>query len=320
MKNKIMKKTLVTTILSFLILMLPCVSNVHSETVFENGSTGNRYSVIVGIDDYEKNGMDLHRPAEIAKCIYESLSSKPGWYEENIKLLTDKKATKQGIIDALDWLESVSTDEDVVVFTFAGHGSIVPDDNGDERFDQVIVPQDAGDDYDDFISDDELNQELSEVKAKGMYIVIDSCFSGGFNDLGEKDTSEYNIFKKYNDFNFNFTSTLSKSENRVVFMSSLPSTATYNIKTPKDGNIGVTDGIPRAIENGETTAEGISEYTKNWWLNHPTIIITMIKDILFYLILLSPAQIIFYLLHGHFYAALPVPHMIDNYPGELQII
>jgi hypothetical protein len=103
-------------------------------------------------------------------------------------------------------------------------------------------------------------------------------------------------------------------------MSSLPSTATYSLKTPKDGRIGVTDGISRAIDSGETSAEGISEYTKDWWLSHPIVMVTIITDIILYFGILSIVQIIFYLLYGYFYAALPLPHMIDNYPGELQLV
>ena len=50
----------------------------------------------------------------------------------DIRLLTDGKATKDAILDGLDWIERQTTQHDVAMIFLAGHG--VTDKNGDYYF------------------------------------------------------------------------------------------------------------------------------------------------------------------------------------------
>jgi hypothetical protein len=301
----------------FLISFIPCFSALELETqnIDSNNNSGTKYAIIIGIGEYESPPNRLYRPALIAQDIYDSLLGKDGWYESNMKLLTDQQATKSNIFQALEWAESVSTHEDIVVITFAGHGITIKDDNdGDERFDQAIVTQDEN-----FITDDRLNMELVEINAKGFYIVIDSCYSGGFDDLGEYSIQD-DVFNNHHMFKESFLNTMS-GNNRVLFLTSLPFTATYSTLTIIDGRIAVTDGISRAIDEGKTSAEDISIFTRNWWYSHPKVIINMFTTLFMHVNpLFDLMQILSYIFKGQLITPFAVPHMIDNFPGDLQLI
>lgn len=97
------------------------------------------------------------------------------------QVLLDGQATKAAILRGLQWLARQNAD--VAYFIFSGHGSRVPDTDGDEarqgsgtKYDQAIVPVDyqrAG-----FIIDDELGANYATFPASTRLIVhLDSCFS-----------------------------------------------------------------------------------------------------------------------------------------------
>jgi hypothetical protein len=93
--------------------------------------------------------------------------------------LLDEYATKANIIGALKMITAKGSYWGRLLWTFSGHGTPVPDRNGDEvdGFDEAIVPVDyktAG-----VIVDD----EIAEIMAARRYgtrwcVIADSCFSG----------------------------------------------------------------------------------------------------------------------------------------------
>jgi hypothetical protein len=75
----------------------------------------NHYALIVGITEY-KGGVEYESSAQEAKNMEMTLCDE-GWHGTNIKLLTDDQATRNGILDGLEWL---SNQEGTVVFYFNG--------------------------------------------------------------------------------------------------------------------------------------------------------------------------------------------------------
>src|SRR5262245_60778831 len=55
-----------------------------------------------------------------------------GFAEENMTLLTDTQATREGILNAFDALVAATGTDDMVVIHYAGHGSQMTDVEGDE--------------------------------------------------------------------------------------------------------------------------------------------------------------------------------------------
>jgi hypothetical protein len=87
-------------------------------------------------------------------------------------LLTDDAATNMGIRDELDRLRKTSSDDDLVVVAFSGHGSsthaLVPYDADPNQIDQTSLPL------------DEFATLLNKISASTLLCILD-CFSGGYD-------------------------------------------------------------------------------------------------------------------------------------------
>lgn len=104
--------------------------------------------------------------------------------EQDICILTDEAATRQGILDGLDWLVTGAGEGDVLVFHFSGHGSQVDDIHGDEWDcrDEIIIPYDH--DWGNPLRDDDLKEKFDRVPLQANLIILsDSCHSGTINKL-----------------------------------------------------------------------------------------------------------------------------------------
>ena len=131
-------------------------------------------ALCVGINNYPGTDSDLYG------CVNDMLD----WsyllknaFGFSVKTLQNENATKQNIEGELadDLLHT--TNEDVYVFTFSGHGSFIPDKDGDEPdgVDEVLVPYDFNK---GFIVDDTLNKLLSSVANGTVVFISDCCHSG----------------------------------------------------------------------------------------------------------------------------------------------
>lgn len=111
---------------------------------------------------------------------------------ECIETITNEKATKKGILSALERLTKIAGKGDAVYIHFSGHGQQVTDLDGDEEdgFDEAWVPYDAWKKYvagvyegENHIIDDEINVCLKKLRAKvgakgRITLVSDACHSG----------------------------------------------------------------------------------------------------------------------------------------------
>ena len=98
----------------------------------------------------------------------------------NIRLLTDERATTQAIRDRLEWLVKDAKAGDVLVFHYSGHGAQVRDRDGDElkdHMDEMICPYDL--DWDNPFTDDDLHNIFKDLKPEvNLTVVLDCCHSG----------------------------------------------------------------------------------------------------------------------------------------------
>lgn len=147
-----------------------------------------KFALLVGIDNYKYPD----RVSSLAGCVNDVkdmenlLVSKFQFPQSNIRILTNERATHQGIIDAFKThLIDQAQRDDIIVFHYSGHGSLMKDEeNGDEPdgWDETIVPYDSrdpeGTTFD--INDDQLNELLMglSAKCKNVSYIFDSCHSG----------------------------------------------------------------------------------------------------------------------------------------------
>ena len=135
---------------------------------------GTRRALCVGVNAYA--GQPL------AGC----LADVESWYRVldragfAVSRLLDQEATRDNIMGRLKQMIAESRAGDVIVFQYAGHGTQMPDRNGDEKksgWDQAIVPYD----YENgtFLLDDELGEIYAGVPAGvNLTCFMDCCHSG----------------------------------------------------------------------------------------------------------------------------------------------
>ena len=94
-------------------------------------------------------------------------------------MLTDGAATKKAMQAGIKALVRDSKKGDVALLHYSGHGSNVPDDNGDEADgrDEILCPADL--DWDDPLRDDWLRTTLDGLQAGvSLTVIMDCCHSG----------------------------------------------------------------------------------------------------------------------------------------------
>ncbi|MDD5389854.1 MAG: caspase family protein [Gallionellaceae bacterium] len=145
-----------------------------------------RRALLVGINDY-RGISDLHGCVNDVTNMRDVLRSYLGFTNKEIRVATDARATKAGILSRLDWLVKGAKAGDFLVFHYSGHGSQIRDRDGDELedgMDELICPHDF--DWDGtYILDDDLNA-IFKTLPKGVLleVFLDSCHSGtGLRDV-----------------------------------------------------------------------------------------------------------------------------------------
>ena len=140
-------------------------------------------ALLVGIDDY-KHARVPGTPGALAdaNAMSRVLTQAYGFEKKDIKLLTGPSATAENILKQFqEWLVDGSSPGDRVFFYYAGHGSQLEDDNGDEDdgWDETLAPYDvvpgSGDNQ---IRDDMMDAKISSLSGRRAVLLFDSCHSG----------------------------------------------------------------------------------------------------------------------------------------------
>jgi hypothetical protein len=178
-----MKHTMKRTFVAFMMLcLLGCTP----------AAFGARRALLVGIADYkvlppspsrDRSIVDLKGPLNDVAAIKDALVSFYGFSEDEIRVLTDEQATRRQIEATFhEWLIKGTSEGDLVVFYFAGHGSRVEDANNEEAdgYDEVLLPYDMVPDggY-HILTDDDLRRWLRKLRGRTVVVIVDSCYSGG---------------------------------------------------------------------------------------------------------------------------------------------
>ena len=182
-------------------------------------------ALLIGIETYEAKGDKISRPAGVSKpsgeadagrwdlpewgnlegslndveSVRELLAGRKfGFAENNIHVLEEGKATREGILQAMKkYLLDEPARGDTVVFYYAGHGSQRYNSLTDKPFhlDETIVPADASSGVFD-IRDKEIARLFNQVVDKGVLLtaIFDSCHSGSIArgiPVGSQGKSRY---------------------------------------------------------------------------------------------------------------------------------
>ena len=133
--------------------------------------SGRRVALCVGIDDYPD--------APLAGCVADAKLSartlRARGFDE-VTELHNGKATRDRLLGALRTRIGARRPGDVVVFQFAGHGTQLPDTDGDERLDEALCAIDYADGG--FVVDDDVRRVFADLPAGvNLTCFIDCCHS-----------------------------------------------------------------------------------------------------------------------------------------------
>lgn len=133
------------------------------------------FALCIGINDYPGTGSDLSGCVNDANDWAKELERR----DFSVTRLLDGAATGEAITSAIEEVVGQAGKRDVVVITYSGHGSFVPDEDGDEPdgTDECICPHDVA--TRGAITDDTLFT-LYSASAPGAKVIVisDSCHSG----------------------------------------------------------------------------------------------------------------------------------------------
>ena len=148
-------------------------NNLHYLTDIYNDS----WAVIIGINQY-KHMQDLNYAVNDAISIKEMLMSKYNYKEDHIKLILNKEATKENIIQGFHELLQKSKEKDRVLIFYAGHGETQTLPDGGEM--GYLIPVD-GDPTKLFLTSIPMNRlyEIAQLSfAKHILYLVDACYGG----------------------------------------------------------------------------------------------------------------------------------------------
>lgn len=135
-------------------------------------------AVVVGISNYRESGIPkLPYASHDAEIFAKYLENVAGVRKENIKTLSDDRAARSDIEDAVErWLPLRAQNASQVYFYYAGHGALDP-----ATGDAYLVPYEGSPDAPEtrMYPLKRLYEKLGQLKAENVTVFLDSCFSGG---------------------------------------------------------------------------------------------------------------------------------------------
>ena len=136
-------------------------------------------ALLIGVNRYKIPGADLRGCVNDVDNMKAVLLKYYGFPKGNIKTLTDLQATKKNMQAGMESLVRGAKRGDVLLIHYSGHGSNVPDKNGDEadHRDEILCPTDL--DWKDPLLDDWLRTTFDGLRdGVSLTVIMDCCHSG----------------------------------------------------------------------------------------------------------------------------------------------
>ncbi|MCY7330772.1 MAG: caspase family protein, partial [Saprospiraceae bacterium] len=207
------------------------------------------YVLAIGVSQYQHSditnlGLAAKDARDFAAVIL--LQRNLLYQEVEFKLLTDTEATKDNILDGLDWLQHQTTSRDVAMLYFAGHGL---DDNSG-NFYYLPVGADPNALRRSCISQGDVQSTVASVPGK-ILVFMDACHSGSLmRDINRRSLPP-DVTSVINE--------LISAENGAVVFSSA-TTRQYALENPAWGNGAFTKALVEGL-SGQAKTPGQDKIT-----------------------------------------------------------
>jgi hypothetical protein len=139
------------------------------------------YALLIGVGNTADSGYSLPVTVKDAQALKAVLTDANFCAYPNtpdhVRLLQNQGATRSAILDGLDWLQGCAEADPnaTIVIYYSGHGTDL-DSNAyyllQHDFDEQAIPQTA-------LSAETLTEKLGKIKAKRLWVIIDSCHAEG---------------------------------------------------------------------------------------------------------------------------------------------
>jgi WD40 repeat protein len=136
------------------------------------------YILSIGINKYENESMNLTYARGDAEAFAESVTAGSKNIFKNVFKYTlfDKEASKNAILSALDEISKKIKKEDVFIFFYAGHGSVV--DNGFYFITPEVTGMYQKEKLQNALYVVELQEKFKHLSALKQVVFVDACHSG----------------------------------------------------------------------------------------------------------------------------------------------
>ncbi len=213
------------------------------------------YVLAVGVSQYKNPDLNLGLPAKDASDFARVFEQQKGklYGDVVVQLLTDEQASKDKVIEGLEWLKSQVTAKDVGVMFIAGHGM---NDNQGKYF---FMPYNANPDklMSTGVAQTDIRDTLNSLAGKVLFFV-DTCHAG--NALGTGKT------RGVGGSTDAFINELASAENGVIVFSSSTGRQ-LSQEDSKWGNGAFTKAVVEGLNgkaeinnSGKVTLKGLDYY------------------------------------------------------------
>ena len=181
------------------------------------------YALLIGVGDYEYTKWSLPVTVKDVQAI-KSFLTNPDLCsyiddENHLRLLCNEQATKQNILNNINWLQEQAKNdlEATILVYYSGHGwldkstqnyYLIPHDTSPIKLQKTALPA------------TEFNNALQEISAQKLLVIIDSCHAQGMATA--KETDQLDLPENFSQTALpkNLIEDLKKGTGRAVFTSS----------------------------------------------------------------------------------------------------
>lgn len=163
------------------------------EEVVNTEIDANYYSLIIAVQEYENDKLNLRYPISDSEQLYDVLTTKYLFPREHVIFLKNPK--RKDIIKSLSDLRKQLSVNDNLLIYYAGHGQ------WDEELNQGFwLPSDAQpNDLSNWISNSDIRDYIKAINTKHSLLIADACFSGGIFKTREVfSDADKSILELYN--------------------------------------------------------------------------------------------------------------------------
>lgn len=192
------------------------------------------YVLAVGVSEYQLRDIRLEFPAKDAKDFVAALLRQKGllYRDVEVKLLTDAAATRDEVVDGLEWIRKQVTAKDIGMVFLAGHG--VTDADGNYYY--LPVNADPEKLKRTGVVFSEIKNTLAALPGKAVFF-IDTCHAGNVLGTGRRAVA-MDVSGVVNE--------LASAENGVLVFSSSTGRQ-YSLEDPKWGNGAFTKAVVEGL-------------------------------------------------------------------------